>query len=92
MPLAESEPCYVGPVHHGMVHPQVADGEMAFIYRRYLWIKQLWTADNEWSSSLKVGQGANNSSQLETSLYKMLHRTLNLVGSCEHGNEPFGCI
>jgi len=49
---------------HSMVHLWVADeGESL-----HIWIvdanilsKQLWTADNGWSSNLRVVQGANNS-------------------------------
>ena len=45
-----------------MVHPQVADGGMAPIWRIAVNIlnKQLRTADNGWSSSLGVGRGASN--------------------------------
>ena len=48
---------FVGPCHHGMACPQVADGG---------------TADKGWSSSLGVGQGANNSSPWKTKCYEIL--------------------
>jgi hypothetical protein len=55
----------VGPCHHGMARPQVADGR-----RPPIWMaavnklnKQLRTADEGWSSSLGVGRGVNNPSR-----------------------------
>jgi hypothetical protein len=53
-----------GFLSHSMVQPQVVDGETASkIWRVAVNIlKQLQTADKEWSSSLGVGRGANNSS------------------------------
>jgi hypothetical protein len=48
--------------------------------------EQSRTVDKRWSSSLRVGQGANNSS-----CYEMLHST-SKVGFSEHGNEPSGSI
>ena len=57
----------VGPCHHGMARPRVADGGMAS--NMEVWRvtvnklnKQPRTADERWSSSLGVGQGANNPS------------------------------
>jgi hypothetical protein len=52
------------PCHHGMAHPQVADGEGLQIWREAANIlnKQSQTADKGWSSSLEVGSGANNPS------------------------------
>jgi hypothetical protein len=52
------------PCHHGMAHPQVADGgEGLQIWRVAANIlnKQSQTADKGWPSSLGVGRGANNS-------------------------------
>jgi hypothetical protein len=54
--------------------------------------KQLWAPDMGWLSSLGVGQRANNSLLKKTAYYKMLHRALDLAGSCEYGNEPSGSI
>jgi len=51
------------PCHHGMVHPQVANGgERLQIQRVAVNIlnKQSWAADKGWSSSLGIGCGANN--------------------------------
>jgi len=47
-----------------MAYPCVADGDVLQIWRVGVNIlnEQPWTADNGWSSSLGVGQGANNSS------------------------------
>jgi hypothetical protein len=53
------------PCHHGMARPQVADREDALrLWREAANIlnKQSRTADKEWSSSLGVGRGTNNSS------------------------------
>jgi hypothetical protein len=53
------------PCHHGMVHPQVADGGDTFQVWRVaanILNKQSRTSDKGWSSSLVVGRGANNSS------------------------------
>jgi hypothetical protein len=50
------------PCHHGMVHPQVADGgDSLQIWRLAANIlnKQSWAADRWWSSSFGVGRGAN---------------------------------
>jgi hypothetical protein len=52
------------PCHHGMAHPQVADGGDAPQFWRVpvnILNKQSRTADKGWSSSLGVGRGANNS-------------------------------
>jgi hypothetical protein len=52
-----------GSRHHGMVCPQAADGGDGLqIWRVAANIlnKQSRTADMGWSSSLQVGQGANN--------------------------------
>ena len=57
--------CMVGPYHHGMARPQVADrGDGLQIWRVAANIlnKQSWTADKGWSSSLGVGRRANNPS------------------------------
>jgi hypothetical protein len=57
--------CVWVPCHHGMVHPQVADGGDGLqIWKVAVNIlnKQSRTADKGWSSSLGVGRGANNSS------------------------------
>jgi hypothetical protein len=53
------------PCRHGMARPQVADGGDALQVWRVaanMFNKQSRTADKEWSSSLGVGCGANNSS------------------------------
>jgi hypothetical protein len=56
-----------GGVEFGIFHfifPWVADRRMASRYRIAVNIlnKQLWTNDKEWSSSIGVGCGADNSS------------------------------
>jgi hypothetical protein len=54
------------PCHHGMAHPQVADGGDALqLWRGAVNIlnKQSRTADKGWSSSLGVWRWTNNSSQ-----------------------------
>jgi hypothetical protein len=53
-----------GSCHHGMAHPQVADGDSLQFWRVAVNIlnKQSWTADKGWSTSLGVRRGANNSS------------------------------
>jgi hypothetical protein len=56
-------PRYVGPCHHGTVRPRVADGGDGLqIWRvtENILKKQSRTADKGYSSSLGVGQGANN--------------------------------
>ena len=52
----------VGPCHHGMARPQVADRGRPPIRRVVAnkLNKQSRTADEGWSSSLVVGRGANN--------------------------------
>jgi len=46
-------------------------------------------ADKGWSSSLGLGDGLTTPHRKKkTACYEMLCRTLNLAGSCEHGNEP----
>jgi hypothetical protein len=54
----------VGPCHHGMARPQVADGGTAPIWRVAVnkLNKQPRTADEGWFSSLGFGRGANNPS------------------------------
>jgi hypothetical protein len=52
------------PCHHGMARSQVADGGDALQVWRVaanILNKQSRTADKEWSSSLGVGRGDNNS-------------------------------
>ena len=58
----------MGPCHHGMARPQVADRERPPIRRAAAnkLNKQSRTADEGWSSSLGVGRGANNPSLLKT--------------------------
>ena len=55
---------FVGPCHHGMARPQVADGGTASYIEGSSNIlnKQSRTAYKGWSSSLGVERGANNSS------------------------------
>jgi len=55
----------VGPCHHGMARPRVADGG----YGQQVWSvagnvlnKQLQTSGKGWSSSLEVGQESKDSS------------------------------
>ena len=43
---------FVGPCHHGMACPQVADGETAANKSN----KQSWTADKGWSFSWGLGE------------------------------------
>jgi hypothetical protein len=53
------------PCHHGMVRPQVADGEDGLQTWRIaanIMNKQSLTADKGWPSSLGVGRGADHSS------------------------------
>ena len=54
----------MGPCHHGMALPQVADGGTASIWRvaANKSNKQSRTDDEGWSSSLGVGRNANNTS------------------------------
>jgi hypothetical protein len=66
---------YVGPCHHGMARPQVADGgEGLQIWRGAANIlnKQTWTADKGWSSDLGVGRGANNSSPYKRTMLRSI--------------------
>jgi hypothetical protein len=75
------EPCYIGHYHHSMVHPWVAyGGDRPQIWSAAANIlnKQLQTVDRGWCSSLVVGQQADNYLLLKISLYKMLHRGLDL--------------
>jgi len=58
--------CYVGPCHHGRACPRVADGGaglQTWSIAANILHKQSQTADEEWSSSLGVGRGANNALQ-----------------------------
>jgi hypothetical protein len=51
------------PCHHGKARPQVADGGDALQVWRVaanILNKLSQTVDNEWSSSFRVGRGANN--------------------------------
>jgi hypothetical protein len=49
------------PCHHGMARPQVADGGRAPDTEGSCeYIKQSWTTDKGWSSSLGVGRGVKN--------------------------------
>jgi hypothetical protein len=53
------------PCHHGIPRPRVADGADALQVWRVaanILNKESRTADKWWSSSLRVGRGANNSS------------------------------
>jgi hypothetical protein len=59
------EPDGLGPYHHGMVRPQVADGIDCLQIRRVaantsILNMQSQTADKGRSSSLRVERGANN--------------------------------
>jgi hypothetical protein len=55
---------YVGRCHHGMARPLVSDGGDGLqIWKVAMNILKLSrTADKRWSSSLRVGRGANNAS------------------------------
>jgi hypothetical protein len=58
-----SQPCEVGPCHHGMARPQVVvggDGLQIWRVAANIVNKQSRTADRGWFSSLGVGRGANN--------------------------------
>jgi hypothetical protein len=57
--------CYVGPCHHGMPLPRVADGGDGLQIRRVAantLNMRSRTADKKWSSSFRVGREAKNSS------------------------------
>ena len=56
--------CVVGPCHHGMARPQVAERGMAsdMVVAANIFKKQSWTADKGLSSRLGVGRGANDPS------------------------------
>jgi hypothetical protein len=65
------------PCHNIMVRPQVVDGGVAFQVWRVaanILNKKSRAADKEWSSSLGVGRGANNSSPKEISLLRKFSR------------------
>jgi hypothetical protein len=76
-----------------MVCPQVADGGNCL----HMWRVNAISNHGQptrvgWSFSWG---GANNSLPLKkaaSSIYEMLHRALNLAGSCERGNNPMGSI
>jgi len=80
-----------GSCHHGMARPQVADGGTASnaegICKNIL-SKQLRTANKGWSSSLGVGQSANNSSPQKRILLQNVH----IQSTSECGNGPSGSI
>jgi hypothetical protein len=66
-------PCYVGRYHHSMAHPWVAgggDGLQICTVATNLLNKQLQTADKEWSSSLRLGDGLTTTRRKETACYK----------------------
>jgi hypothetical protein len=71
--------------------------ETASRYIRYILSNQLWTANKEWSSSLKARQGTNNLSLEETSMLWNATQGLRLgwipwVDSCEHGDVTSGSV
>jgi hypothetical protein len=71
-------PCYMGPCHHGLTRHQITDGGdglRMWKAARNILNKQSLTADKGWSPSFR---------------YEMLHRTSELAGFCEHGNEHSG--
>lgn len=53
----------------------------AYLYRLFLYIPLLWRF-HEMTTTLHIKKPA---------CYEVLHRMLNLVGTCEHSNEPSGC-
>jgi len=53
---------------------------------------QLWTANGGTSSSLQMSEGLATPHHEEPACYEMLHRASELVGCCEHGNEPLGSV
>jgi hypothetical protein len=60
-------PSYVGPCHHSMAHPLVAhteDGLQIWMVAANILNKQSQTASKGWSSSLGIGQRANNSCKI----------------------------
>jgi hypothetical protein len=61
------------PCYHGMVRPQVADGEDAFQFCRVaanILNKLSLTADKVWSSSQGVGRGTNKTTQAKENGYE----------------------
>jgi hypothetical protein len=79
----------VGPFHHGMPRPRVANrGDGLQIWREAANVlyKQTWEADIGWSSSLR----ANNSSSQKTACYEIFYGAY--ADPREHGNETSGSI
>ena len=66
----------MGPRHHGMARPRVADGGTASNMEGAANIlnEQSRIANKGWSSSLGVGRGANISSLLKRILLRNIHR------------------
>jgi hypothetical protein len=55
--------------------------------------EQSQTVEKWWSPSLREGLDSSLNTQLQKKkLYKMLCNLSDLVGLCEHGNEPPGSI
>jgi hypothetical protein len=73
----------VGPCHYVMVRPQVANGEWSLIWRvaANTLNKQLRKADNGWSFSLGVGQGANKSSPSKLAMLQNIVQGIGLGGT-----------
>jgi hypothetical protein len=65
--------------HHGMMCPQVADGDSLQIrmVAANILNKQSWTADRGWPSSFGVERGANNP-HCKIICYKMFYRASDL--------------
>jgi hypothetical protein len=57
-------PEYVGPCHHGMARPQVADGgdDLQISTVAAYWIIRRAATDTGWSSNVGIGRGSSNSS------------------------------
>jgi len=70
----------VGPCHHSMERPQVADGGTPAIWRVDVNIlnKQSRTADKGWSTSLGVARGANNASPQKLTMLRNISQGLGL--------------
>jgi hypothetical protein len=74
---------HVGPGHHGMAHPHVADiGEdfQICLVAANVLNKQSRIADKGWLSSLEFGRGAYNFSQQKSSFLRNFTRGIRIDG------------